>query len=232
MNASPAPKRRIDARRSRASILDAAVEVLNVDLDASVETIARTAGVTRQTVYAHFPSRDQLLAGVLDRLTEDAVAAMDAADLDTGPATDALLRLLDAARQTSGRYPVLVQKLGSLPVSPHADRRRHAAVADRLKGVILRGQGTGEFDNELSPDWLVAVTVRLGHAASEEVNAGRMSNDEATEALHTSLLRVLGASCLPRAPRSPSRPRSSLSTSWPRSGTSSAPPTQSMPEPG
>ncbi|TMR96952.1 TetR/AcrR family transcriptional regulator [Nonomuraea basaltis] len=193
MSSSQARNRRADAQRSRASILDAAVQLLNARPDASVEAIATAAGVTRQTVYAHFPSREQLLAAVLDRITEEAVAAMDAVDLDTGPAADALLRLLDAGDRTAGRYPVLLQKISSLPVSPQADEERHAPVADRLKRVIQRGQATREFDDLLPPDWLVAVTVKLGHTASEEVDAGRMSREQAAQALHTSLLRVFGA---------------------------------------
>ncbi|TCP54862.1 TetR family transcriptional regulator [Tamaricihabitans halophyticus] len=185
--------RRADAQRSRTSILEAAVHVLNADPEASVGAIATAAAVTRQTVYAHFPSRERLLVAVLDHLTEETVAAMDAADLDTGPAVDALLRLLEAGSRTAGRYPVLFQKLGSLPVHPHADQRRHVPIGDRLKRIIQRGQQAGEFDDQLSLDWLVAVTIKLGHAASEEAEAGRLSSVEATEALHVSLLRVFGA---------------------------------------
>ncbi|MFE3147376.1 hypothetical protein ACFXJ6_12025 [Streptomyces sp. NPDC059218] len=51
--------------------------------------------MTRQSVYAHFRSREQLLLAIVDRITEEIIAAMDAADLHTGPAADALLRLLD-----------------------------------------------------------------------------------------------------------------------------------------
>jgi len=185
--------RRSDARRSREAILGAALRVLNPDPDASIEAIAAEAGVTRQTVYAHFPTRQLLLAAVLDHVTEEAVAAMDAAALDEGPAADALLRLLEAGNRTAGRYPVLLQRIASLPVSQHDDEERHAPVAERLKAVIHRGQRSGEFDDQLSPDWLVATTIRLGHLASEEVDAGRMSREEADEALRVSLLRVLGA---------------------------------------
>ncbi|WP_084773001.1 TetR/AcrR family transcriptional regulator [Nonomuraea candida] len=186
-------KRRADARRSRAAILDAAVQVLNADADASVDTIATAAGVSRQTVYAHFPSREQLLAGVLDHLTQQTVAAMDAADPDSGPAAEALLRLLDASERTAGRYPVLLQKIGTLPVTAQDDHDRHAPVADRLERVIRRGQRAGEFDERVSPGWLVTVIVRLAHAASEETAAGRMSREDATRALHATLLRACGA---------------------------------------
>jgi AcrR family transcriptional regulator len=192
MPPSPARNRRADAQRSRAAILDAAVRLLNANPDAGVEAIATAAGVTRQTVYAHFPSRERLLAAVVDHVTEEAIEAMDAADLDTGPAADALLRLVEAGLRTVWRYPVLLRAIASLPVSPETDHERHAPVADRVGRVIRRGQGTGEFDAGLSAGWLVAVTVKLGHAASEEVEAGEMSYENATKALRTSLLRVLG----------------------------------------
>ncbi|MFJ8910583.1 TetR/AcrR family transcriptional regulator [Amycolatopsis sp. NPDC102389] len=193
MPRSLARNQRSDAQRSRASILDAALQTLGADPDAGVEAIATTAGVTRQTVYAHFPSRGELLAAVLDRITEEAVTAMDAADLDDGPAAEALVRLIEAGRHTSGRYPALLRKITSLPESPDADQRRHSPVAERLERVIRRGKAAGEFDDRLPTGWLVAVTVKLGHASGEEVDSGRMSAAEATNALHTTLLRTLGA---------------------------------------
>jgi AcrR family transcriptional regulator len=190
---SPAVNRRADAQRSRARILDAAVHLLNADPDTTVEVIATTAGVTRQTVYAHFPARQQLLAAVIDRVTEEAVAAMDAVDLDAGPAADALLRLLDAGARISQQYHTVMSTIGSLPVSPDADRERHAPVADRLMHVIQRGQQAGEFDHGHSADWLVAVIISLGHTATEQVEAGRMSSAQAREELHATLLRILAA---------------------------------------
>lgn len=202
MSSTPVRKRRADARRSRAAILDAAARILDAQPDASLETIATTAGVTRQTVYAHFPSRNQLLLAVVDRVTEEVVAAMDAAELQAGPATDALLRLLDAGKLVARRYPVLLQKISALPVSPQADHDRHTPVADRIRLVIQRGQQAGEFDDRLPADWLVAVTVKLAHTASEEQDAGRMSGQEAEHALRTSLRRMLGA-----APENMTHPR-------------------------
>jgi AcrR family transcriptional regulator len=184
--------RRADANRSRAAVLDAAARLLNDRPDTSMEAVAAEAGVTRQTVYAHFPSRDDLVAAVVDKITEVAIAAMDAADPDDGPAAAALLRMLDASRQVTEQYPGLVV-IASEPVSAEIDRARHTPVTDRLKRVIRRGQEAGEFAPRPSPDWMAAAAIALGHAAYGEVIGGRMSRAQAEIALHTSLLRVVGA---------------------------------------
>ncbi|MEV4110965.1 TetR/AcrR family transcriptional regulator [Nonomuraea sp. NPDC049695] len=183
---------RADALRSKAAILDAALEVLEARPDASLDAIAAAAEVTRQTVYAHFRSRDQLLTAVVDRLTEETAAAMNATDPDTGPAAEALLRVLDAAERTVGRYPVLARLAGSLPAGPRADRERHEPISELLVRVIRRGQQAGEFDDRLPPDWLATVTIKLAHAASEETGSGRMTQEESRRALHTTLLLALG----------------------------------------
>ena len=187
-------KLRADAQRSRAAILDAALRVLEEDPDASVEGIATAAGVTRQTVYAHFPSRERLLAAVLDRLTEEAVDAMDAAGPDTGPAADAVLRVLNAARRASARYPMLLRRFAATQSSAETGREQHEPVAERLRRIVERGQRAGEFDSQPPADWLVTVIIQLGHAAATESDAGRISPDAAEEALSTTVLRVLGAS--------------------------------------
>ena len=64
---APAPKRRrADADRSVAAILDAGLEALASDPDSSMSEIARRAGVVRATIYVHFPTRDRLLDAVME----------------------------------------------------------------------------------------------------------------------------------------------------------------------
>ncbi|GAB3711039.1 TetR/AcrR family transcriptional regulator [Nocardiopsis nanhaiensis] len=199
------PNRRADARRSRSAILDAAIRLLNDRPDAKMDAVAAEAGVTRQTVYAHFPSRAKLLSAALDRVTEEAVAAMDAADLDSGPAADALLRLVDAAARTAGRYPNLMHWAGtkadgaagpgggeSSAEGARADTVRHGPTADRLRRVIGRGQRSGEFDDGMPVDWLVAAVIAIGHATVVESGEGALSEEEVHRARRTTLLRALG----------------------------------------
>lgn len=157
-----------------------------------MEDIAEVAGFSRQTVYAHFSSREALLQAVIARITAEALAAMDAADLDEGPAPAALLRLLDASWRTFERYPFLL--LGATASLNHQESQDlHQPVLDRLERLIRRGQDAGDFDRQLPPAWLLAATVGLGHTAGDEVGAGRMTAEQATAALRRSVLRVFGA---------------------------------------
>ncbi|MFD9959071.1 TetR/AcrR family transcriptional regulator [Amycolatopsis sp. NPDC058986] len=183
-------RRRADAERSAAAVLDAALTVLTQRPEASVEDVAAASGVSRQTVYAHFPSRDALLHAVVDRITAETVAVLDAARLDEGRATEALLRFLDAGWRTFERYPLLQ---GLPAVDAETDRARHEPVLARLLALVRRGQRSGEFDADPAPEWLLTATVALGHAAGEQVGAGRMTADAALTELRRSVLRVFGA---------------------------------------
>lgn len=185
-------RRRSDAERSAAVVLDAAVEVLGRHPDAKVEQVAAAAGVTRQTVYAHYPSRPLLVAAVVDRITAQAVAALDAADVDSGTVTEALLRWLDVTWRLFDRYPLLLHPAVTAVNQADSDRQ-HGAVIERLERLIRRGQATGEFDATLNPAWLVSATIALGHAAGGQVAAGGMTTAETAAALRRSILCLYGA---------------------------------------
>ncbi|MCW3842023.1 TetR/AcrR family transcriptional regulator [Micromonospora yasonensis] len=185
----PERRRRVraEARRSVSAILDAAVQVLRERPQATVEDIATAAGLSRQTVYAHFPSRDALVAAVYQRMTDEVLAALDEARLDEGPAPEALLRLLRVSWGAFDRYPALPPPPGA------ADVELHQPIFDRLTRLIVRGQRAGEFDPDAAPGWLFAATVALGHAGWAEVAAGRMSAADAADAVQAGILRVYGA---------------------------------------
>lgn len=81
---SRAPRR--DATENRAALLDAAKTCLQQDPDASIETIAAAAGLSRRAVYGHFPSRDDLVREVVTAGAARIAAAMPtAADLQELP---------------------------------------------------------------------------------------------------------------------------------------------------
>jgi AcrR family transcriptional regulator len=182
-------RRRADAEQNRAAIIRAAITVLNGNPGASIEDVAKAAGVTRQTVYAHFASREALLDAVFEYAAADAMAAFDAAGLDDEPPPQALLNLLEVGWKVSAQYPFLWHLP---PVSASEDADRHGPVLDSLHAIVRRGQETGDFERDLSPTWLVTASLALARAAEDEVKAGRMTIEEATQTVQRSLLRLFG----------------------------------------
>jgi AcrR family transcriptional regulator len=88
--------RRRVAERNVAAILDATLAQLERDPRPSLAAIAKTAGVSRPTLYAHFPTREDLVEATAKRALEEAQREIAAADIDDGPASDALQRLITA----------------------------------------------------------------------------------------------------------------------------------------
>ncbi|MFG6444556.1 TetR/AcrR family transcriptional regulator [Microbacterium sp. P07] len=62
---SPVRRPRRDARENRAGILAAAADEIARDPHASLDVIARAAGLSRRALYGHFDDRDALVSEVL-----------------------------------------------------------------------------------------------------------------------------------------------------------------------
>ncbi|MGW0770452.1 TetR/AcrR family transcriptional regulator [Streptomyces sp. NPDC002676] len=190
---TPAPRRRLraDARRSIDAILDAARVLLTERRDASMEDIAAKAGLTRQTVYAHFPSRDALVTALVEAAAAEYLTALDEADLDTAPPAEALARFLRAGWRFLLRHPLLLDPTAPGTPPPHRNSLSEA-VPPRLEQLIRRGQQQGVFDDLLPAGWLVAAVIGLQHAAAAEVTAGRLTTHAAEALCLGSALRLCG----------------------------------------
>jgi len=183
------PRRRADAERSIARILDAAVDALAGDPDASMAAIARRAGVVRATIYVHFPTREALLEAVTHRAIAEVAQVIDAAEPHRGDPADALARVVAASWRRLGRYHALV----AINTQQHGHdelRERHGSVLAALEPLIERGQANGNFRADVPVAWHLSMVLALVHAASGELGAGRVTDTEAERAL---IPTVLGA---------------------------------------
>lgn len=141
---------RSDAQQNREHILDVAREALTADGDASLNSIAKAAGVGAGTLYRHFPNRESLVLAVyraeVQRLVDGAAELLE----QEAP--------LDALRhwfEPLAAYIRLKRGLGDALTAAN-----HAAVTDETYGpvigvirLILRaGEADGTIRPGLDPD--------------------------------------------------------------------------------
>jgi TetR/AcrR family transcriptional regulator, mexCD-oprJ operon repressor len=182
-------RRRADAERSVASILDAAVEALASDPEASMAEIARRAGVVRATIYVHFPTRESLVDAVTERAIAEVTEVMAAAEPNQGDPAEALQRVLTVGWRKLDRFHALVSI--NTRRSRAELRRFHRPVFALLQPLIERGQRAGAFRSDVPATWHVSMLLAVIHAASGELQAKQLPAAEIESALLTTVLGAL-----------------------------------------
>ncbi|WP_369391923.1 TetR/AcrR family transcriptional regulator [Streptomyces sp. CG1] len=180
---------RADANRRR--ILDVALAELLRDPDASMDQIARAAGVVRRTVYGHFPSREALISTLVDGAVE-ALADADARARDgvTDPA-EAVARSVLAIWEIADRYRLLVA-LAQRTVTVQGIRERLAPLRADKAELLQQGLAAGVFSSPLPAPALAYVHEQLLFAVTEAVNDGLLAADEAGRSATVTVLTAAG----------------------------------------
>lgn len=186
------PRRRADAERSIAAILAAALDCFCQDPNVSMTAVASAAGVSRVTLYAHFPSREALLSAVLEHSVAEADAALQAQGLDEGPADEAFSRLVRSGWRILERHAFLLAASEGV-ISPARRRTHHTKVLARVERIILRGQEEGVFRTDLPLEWLVTTFYSLLHAAAAETDARHLKVKSIPDILDRTLSSILRA---------------------------------------
>jgi AcrR family transcriptional regulator len=170
------------AEHNLRAILDAAERLLQRGEQASISAVASEAGVSRPTVYAHFPDRRLLLQALVERTVKHAMSAIEAAEPDRGPAADALQRLIASSWQQLAGHDEMA-RAAARELSADAMRQSHASARDTIRKLIQRGRKDGSLRTDVPVGWLVTASLALTHAAAEAVRTGELSAQTAPKAL-------------------------------------------------
>jgi TetR/AcrR family transcriptional regulator, mexCD-oprJ operon repressor len=189
MSAQATDHRRAIAERNVEAILDAAEALLERRAQASITAVAAEAGVSRVTVYAHFPALGQLIEAVVERAVRRAWAALEAAEPDRGSPVEALERVVAAGWRELDRNRAVAQAAAE-HLSAEAMTRAHEAAHRPIGALVERGRAEGAFRTDVPAEWLVTSCFALMHACGDEVRAARIDAADALEIL-TATIRDL-----------------------------------------
>lgn len=180
---------RADTNRRR--ILDVALAELLRDPDASMDQIARSAGVVRRTVYGHFPSREALISTLVDDAVDVLSEAHAAGREGVEDPVEAVARSVLAVWEIADRYRLLIA-LAQRTVTTQGIRDRLAPIRESVVGLLQRGLDQGVFSSPLPAPALAYVHEQLLFALMEAVNDGLLAAQEAGRSAAVTVLTAAG----------------------------------------
>jgi AcrR family transcriptional regulator len=156
----PGRKPRSDAQRNREQLLDAAKVIFaRGSGEASLEAVARAAGVGIGTLYRHFPTREALYEAVYSREVGDLVA-LSASLAEGTDAVEALRRwlraMIDLVATKKGMIDALALTADTTsPISARLSTR----LADALGSMIDRAEKEGRVRGDVSGEEVLLALV-------------------------------------------------------------------------
>jgi AcrR family transcriptional regulator len=160
-------KPRADAQRNRERILEVAKqEFTRSGASASLEKIAKKAGVGPGTLYRHFPTREELLMAVY-RSEMEKLAAAERTFADTLPPVGALrawlLLFVDAVQTKQIIAPVLNTLVGDPKKVFEAS---YAQIHEAIRALVKRAIRSGDIRKDLDPIDLLRALVGVANVAT------------------------------------------------------------------
>jgi AcrR family transcriptional regulator len=157
-----ARKPRADAVRNRERVLEAAKAVFSTGgPDASLEAVARNAGVGIGTLYRHFPTREALFEAVYRREVQQLADLADELQQEADP-VEALRRWMH-----SNVHFVATKKgmSAALALAAYKNPELYSYSFDRLthavRSLLDRAVATGEIRADISPEDLIRALVGM-----------------------------------------------------------------------
>ncbi|MER5603542.1 helix-turn-helix domain-containing protein [Streptomyces sp. NPDC002265] len=162
----------------RDHVLRSAAALLTRRATATMDEVARAAGISRATLHRQFAGRDALVRALESLGIAECEAALDAARLDEGPARDAVHRLVHAIEPAAGLLAFLYTE--NQLFEGDGQNTGWTRIDNRIAALFRRGQDSGEFRIDLTPAWLTEALYGLLASAAWAVSEGRVAAKDFT----------------------------------------------------
>lgn len=160
----------------REQVLRSAAALLTRKSTATMDEVAKAAGIGRATLHRHFAGRDALVRALEDLGIQEFEAALDAAALDEGGAPEALRRLVAAVEPSAGLLSFLVTE--NQLFEGEEVNEGWSRLDARVSALFRRGQERGEFRIDLTPAWLTEAFYGLVSSGAWAVQDGRVASQD------------------------------------------------------
>ncbi|AYL35110.1 TetR family transcriptional regulator [Streptomyces fungicidicus] len=179
----------------RDQVLRSAAALLTRKSTATMDEVARAAGISRATLHRQFAGRDALVRALEALGIAECEAALEAARPDEGPAADAVRRLV---AEVEPHAPLLAFLYTENQLFEGEEQNGDwAAIDERIAALFRRGQASGEFRIDLTPAWLTEALYGLLASGAWAVAEGRVAPKDFT---HMIVELLLGGVRRPDAP--------------------------------
>ncbi len=160
-------KPRTDAQRNRERILEVAKEAFTRSgANASLDDIAKDAGVGAGTLYRHFPTRDALIEAVY-RTEVEKLAAAERKFAETMPPIEALRAWMLLFVDYIAAKQIIAPALNAFAGGPSKlYEGSHAQVRGAIDALVKRAIKSGDIRKDLEPFDLLRALVGVSNVAS------------------------------------------------------------------
>jgi AcrR family transcriptional regulator len=165
----PLPRKsRTDAQRNRERILEVAKEAFTrFGANASLDDVARQAGVGAGTLYRHFPTRDALIEAVY-RSEVEKLAAAQRKFTETLPPIDALRNWMLLFVDHIATKQIIAPALNSVVGGPSKlYESSRGLIQGAIDALVKRAIRSGDIRKDLDPFDLLRVLIGVAHVASD-----------------------------------------------------------------
>ena len=170
----------------RDHVLRSAAALLTRKSTATMDEVAKAAGISRATLHRQFAGRDALVRALESLGIAECEGALDAARLEEGPASEAVRRLVAAVEPSAALLAFLYTE--NQLFEGEEQHAGWARIDDRITAVFRRGQQNGEFRIDLTPAWLTEALFGLLASGAWMVQSGKGAPKDFTRMIAELLL--------------------------------------------